>query len=377
MRVAIVSDYGLPDARIERMISTFLNREYEIHFIGNVRGFTGIINPEKINFIEIKWNKYTSLGIEPYYSWIKRKIMRILKRVRPDIIIAVNVYSGRLIYELGYPLILDSREVLDLRAFYGLPYRRNLIDRIIHMMILKRIVESEYLIFEKHPVLAISDLAAKHYKYGMGASKVYIVKNYPLRSEGVCALFNHPSRNEILMTYIGKEFTSGVNHHTFHRRMDTTWKVLQRTLHSYDFVRLLVIGDDKLKTQGNIVSLGYIKHMSIYRHLARVHYGILTLEPHIFHKYTNLLRAYMYAHAGVIPVITSTLEDVLKDLNKHSIVVEAENFKYNLELTLKKIIEEFDYEEHLLRRYKLINYARNSLTWENQEKTLINAIKHA
>ncbi|MEM4432555.1 MAG: hypothetical protein QXT03_01960, partial [Desulfurococcaceae archaeon] len=74
MKIAIVSEDGLPDSRVERIVKSLSKIYDEIYFIGLFKGFTLWDNPSKLVVKNINWGRLENLVIEPYYYWLKRKI---------------------------------------------------------------------------------------------------------------------------------------------------------------------------------------------------------------------------------------------------------------------------------------------------------------
>jgi len=138
---------------------------------------------------------------------------------------------------------------------------------------------------------------------------------------------------------------------------------------------LYVIDDEALESRRNIISLGCLRHVEIYKYLVKSHYGLLAYNRIFFHEYTNLIRAYMFSHVGVIPVITSTFKNMINDLRDYAIVVPADDFASHLIRTLNSLIKDFNYEEFLYKREKLIDYAHKNLVGEKQEPQILDVVK--
>ena len=370
--VAVISVVGLPDPRTERIIYTLLNNEYNVTFIGPYKD-TAILNAEKITVLTFEPNKYAIAGVFPFYNMYKKQLIKILERLNPDILLAINITSATFLKGMNYPLVIDLREVLDLRYFYGTLYREGKISKFQHTWIVNKIIKDEKELFERSNLITISKTSFEHYRLWFETKKIEIAKNYPLLIESKEPLLSQ-ARKELILTYIGKEILKHkYGPHSYHRDMSLTWKILREKILPQKKAKLIVIGTS-CDRKFHIRCLGYIPHLKIYEHISNAHYGLLTMKPSPIHFYANLLRVYMFTFMGVIPIITSSFKDVIEDIKEYAITIDAFNFKNDLQSKLEYILE-IDAETLMENKRKLLRYSRKNLIWEKNEKNILNAFK--
>jgi len=387
LRIAFIYDYGLPNPWIERAMYTLIKKGYEVHYIGQYRGHTGIFNISKIVIHNIdRWDYKVNAKIQPYYYWVKRKVGKVLKNIRPDIIFAVNVYSGIIAHELGYPLILVDLEFNSFKRVFGLGTLKNYIKYRKMFMLIKDL-EYETILAEKYPVIVVTKIGYIYYKYHLGSNKVTILKAYPLKSEGQKAKSLLPSpKDKVTFIFIGKEISDQIN-----RTLDSTYKyvfnariikptidALYKVFKKERNMRLLVVGDSNLKSKDFIESIGYLKyHVDIYEYIAKSHFGLCTYQPSLVHLRGSINRVYMFTLLGLPVFLTSTYIDVVDDIRDHAIIIDSCNYEKDLYTKFLETIESFEYDEYIKIRERLRKYAMNNLVLEVQEHLLLGILSKA
>ncbi|MGH9986035.1 MAG: hypothetical protein ACRD8W_19005, partial [Nitrososphaeraceae archaeon] len=108
MRVLHVSHESLPDWRVEKSAITGLKLDYRVSFAGKPGNNTN--GTKFANIYEIEWNSKARLGIPYYWERVKKQLKKILKQEAPDIVHSHNLYSAKLISELGVPFVFDDHE---------------------------------------------------------------------------------------------------------------------------------------------------------------------------------------------------------------------------------------------------------------------------
>ncbi len=382
MRAAIITNGKLPDPRIERQIHTLLKEGIEVHYIGAFKGTTGVVDIEKVHVHAIEgWSHYVNLKRQPYYWWMKRRVHRILKQIRPDSILASNIFAGILVHELGYPVVIDDREQYSLKRYIGLRYIRSRFRRFLQQIYIKKIRDYEEILAENHPFITVTKKGYVYYKYDLGCKKVYVVRNFPLRKEvpGI----KMPHFDEVVFNYIGKEVSLALSKRTtelyryfnYHRDISATIRVLHELYKKYSNVKLEVIGDPSLRSTGFMKCRGYVKHMKLYDYIMHSHYGLYSYKPSVYQQYVSSFRVYMYALAGVPPIVTSSYSDIIAVLKHHAIVIDEHNYLEDLVQKLEQIIIDFDRDKYIDEREKIHRYASQNTVWENNENVLLEALK--
>ncbi|MGH9925764.1 MAG: glycosyltransferase, partial [Nitrososphaeraceae archaeon] len=103
-----VSHESLPDWRVEKSAITGLKLDYRVSFAGKPGNNTN--GTKFANIYEIEWNSKARLGIPYYWERVKKQLKKILKQEAPDIVHSHNLYSAKLISELGVPFVFDDHE---------------------------------------------------------------------------------------------------------------------------------------------------------------------------------------------------------------------------------------------------------------------------
>lgn len=369
MKIAIISDDGLPDARIEKLINTLSKIVNEIHFIGDFRGWSGIELSVEPVIHSVKWDRKVNLLLPPYFQWIFRKVRKILESIKPDIVIACNLVSGYIVDKLGYPMILDYHEVWSLLLKYIEP--PTFLRKLTYKRRCSKYPVLEEVLVKKYPTITISDNARRYFMEKYGVSNIYVVKNYPSKLEVARIVFTELDCRIKYFSYIGRDlvFFDGQTY----RDMRPVIKALDNIWSKRKDFRVLLLGTRE-STREYIDALGRRKHIELYDTLSKSHYGLLTYKPSPVQYLVNPNKPYMYAHSGTLPIITSSIEEIARDLGKYSIIVDADNYSDSLLETLETILN-MECEEINGLRKKIYEYSRKKLIWEKQEDTILDLLK--
>ncbi len=379
MKIAIVSNRKLPDPRVEREIYSLLKKGYEVYYIGGYRGTTGLIDSREIKIYRITgWDHRVNLKIPPYYQWVKRRVSRYLREIKPDIVLASNIYAGIMVHELGYPMIVDDREMYGYKRFTGLNHLSGL-RRFLEQQYLMRIKKYEEILAEHHPFIVVTRYSYLYYRYNLGCSRVYVVRNFPLKNEALEP--GTPSSDSIVFNYIGREISKQVgslddryyyfNHPRIIRYSINTLEQLYRSGYK---VKLIVIGDNDLKSRDFIISTGYIRHIDLYKYIRASHYGIYSYKPSIYHQFISSHRVYMYMLAGKPVILTSSYKDIVETINGYTVLIDAYNYMDDLKKKYSDLIENHDPMEYERFSRKVREYALKNTIWEINENTLYNVL---
>lgn len=372
MRIAIVSDTGLPDARVEKEAITLTKLGHDVSIIGPRRDSPSILNKTvygaNIKIYDTPWTREARLKIEPYYSWLKRKIKKILTEIKADVVLAANIFAGIVVHELHYPMVLDDHELYSLEITEV--EHKGLIKKII-LLYKKRLFENlEKIIAHNHPIIVVSEKIKEYYltHYGVPKGKIFVIKNYPTLVEVERIKFKELDCRRIVMSYIGEDIIKYKGRK--YRDMRITYEIIRRLYKKKNKITAIVIGSN-IETSKPFTSLGYVEHMKIYDILASSHFGLLTWNPSRFHEYCNPNKPYMYAHAGAIPIITEDLRSVIEDFDKELIkLISTKNFRNSLYKLLENIVSTTECDKINSLRYRILKYAKRKLLWDNYEKII-------
>ena len=197
MKILHLSHESLPDWRIEKSAISALNNGDDVAFAGN-----GSKNYPGTTFSEVHsivWTAKARFGIPFYWDSVKRQLERIIKKSRPDIVHAHNLFSAKMISEFGIPFVYDDHEYWSLHVklleeMAGLDKRKgveNLLDlprrirrRFINKYAVHLWTKWENEMISSRPTITVSSKIADEMKIRTSSSeKILVVPNYPLRTE--------------------------------------------------------------------------------------------------------------------------------------------------------------------------------------------------
>ena len=364
MRILHVSHNSLPDARVERAAYTARKRGWDVSFAGNdsneKSAATGLFN----EIIALPFSTSANLHLPPAWVTLKKHFVKVLSAIKPDMIHAHNIVAARLAYESNVNFVYDDHEYWSkssgLTDYAALnPLVR--FEKHLTKTYASRVWSSwEREIISQVPVLTISETVADdHRKLG---KDIFVVPSMPnaleLPQEEIPA-----ERSTFLSSvYIGKELSSRIARHE--RDVSGLTDLFSSTEHG----RLVVIGDDKLRSKSYVDSIGFLDYLSMMRELTKHHVGLIPWKPFWFHKYCNPNKAYEYVNAGLLVLATFDLTNVLKTLGSYCIPIQSYEGLAKQLGDLKGKLSELDG-----RRDSIIRFARANCVWERYENRVFDA----
>ncbi|MGY5874058.1 MAG: hypothetical protein RTV72_17550, partial [Candidatus Thorarchaeota archaeon] len=256
MKILHISEGGLPDPRVERMALT-LKDDHEVVFIGGreIRG-------QHLSVFSETSMVPLGNGAQIVYDWrVKRRWLKAIEEVRPDVIHAHNIVVGHFLLDTDYPVVFDDHENLSRQKFVFMS--RSFLRRNFARIIVQKLPEWEREMAKRYPVLTISDGATKMYE--PYTSRIGVVHNMPWLRE-VEWLEDPPNRSGLV--YMGYDFA----HSRFSPMRDMT-----------GLTELL---------QFDIVA--GMKHREMMMTLAEHKIGLLPYLPHPFQLDCNPNKGYEY-----------------------------------------------------------------------------------
>ena len=386
MRVLHVSHEGLPDWRVEKSAITALKLGYRVSFAGKPGNNTNGTKFAKI--YEIEWNSKARLGIPYYWQQVKRQLQKILKQEAPDIVHSHNLYSAKLISELGVPFVFDDHEYWSMsskillemdyqpfqtsirtqsRIYCETPnismkrrmnrIRRRLIDRYA----IRVWAAWEKELISTAPVIVVSEAIAKDYQRYRNA-RSFLVPNYPISSE-VEAMCSPTYQTQVDCIYSGGDGNDKVMYPQ--RQMDGLFELFEN-----DKRFPLTIAGWSDSSSSNLRFLGFLSRPEMFAEMSRHTVGLLPWKKHWAHYYTNPNKPYEYAHAGLAIACTSSILPVIESLQ--DCCVKFDDYP--------DLVNKLDYlqqhpEELHNLRIRTRELAREKLTWEKHENQIITAYK--
>jgi len=328
LKILHISHTGLPDARIEKTARTMKKEGHEIIFLGggnsntqNLNAFDEMHSIPLVNDLDIALNPIT-----------KRKWLRKIDELRPDIVHAHNVQVARYLLDRDYPTVYDDHEYWSIQLYLYTDRKmpRALASRPIAFLI----PGWEKKLITRYPTIVVHEGIARIYR--KWCRWVGVTENVPALYQ-VDQLQDKDSRKGLV--YVGCDFKANRYHPSRNMR-----------------------GIRKLLNLEVLCGLPYNEMMEA---LTNYKIGINPWQKHPNHVFTSSNKNFEYLHAGLQVVVNNLLRDSFS--NKKYI----HGFEdYNDIVGVIESIESVPARE-------IMEYARKTYVWENQEHVIRNAYKVA
>ena len=345
MRILHLSHAGLPDERIERSAWSSRSIGEEVHFAGPRCYGLSLPSDPFTTKSELGFGLLSNLG-EPISSGrLVRRGKQIVVRVRPDLIHAHDIFAGRLAVKLGVPFVYDDHEYWSKEVLAD----SGALDPVSAY---KRLLWSSWeddVLNAAQAVITVSEgIAEEHRRKNQ---RVFVVPNFPRSVEVEGFAIPGPMSHKIASVYVGSCTPP------FMRFRDTSG--FTDLFREKQVGTLKVIGDDLLRTVPPVFSLGRLSHHAMMQEVSRCQVGLIPWRKHWFHHYCNPNKAYEYAHAGCLVMVTSTLEQVRRTLSDLCLTFED----YNSMASLLADVASRP-EESVERRKNTQEFAKHNLIWD-------------
>ena len=386
MRVLHISDYALPDWRIEKSAISALNRNYRVFFAGLPSHTSNNIFSKTY---EINWTPRARRAFPYYWYCVKKQIKKIVREARPDIVHAHNIFSAKMVSEIDIPFVYDDHEYWpsyvrrQIESYNSSleqssrnndnPRRiiRNAILRLLNYRFLKLGLGWEKQLVSSTPTITVSENIATELRQLGSTGKVFITPNFPMKNE-IKDIQPPKFHRELISVYAGIEPKNNIK--IAHRNMEGFVDIFNR----YDDVGILtMIGVEEPSTNApspsgpsnaRVAYKGYLPRHLMYQEMQNSSIGIVPFRKHWSHKYISPNKAYEYAHAGLVVLCTSSLVPIKNILRDYCMTFEDyEDMVSQLR----------DYRDNMEKNYEMrlgvYQFAKEKLLWENYEQNIFDA----
>lgn len=367
MKILYLTNFGVPNARIEKSVITALKNGYEVIFAG--RESKNYQNNLFSRMYQISWNAKARFGIPYYYHMVRKQIKQVIEEVRPDIIHAHTLFPAKMVNDFGIPFIYDDNEhwakyAQVINEITKSKDSKGKLGRWLTKQMKKRAINLwpkwEKEVITDHPTITVSELIVNDLKKIGNTKNIFLVPNFPLEDE----VRNIPTpipNNDINCVYQGRDGNSLDSYP--HKNMDGIENLFLKN----DIGNLVFVGWNG-ENQKKIFFKGQFQREKMFIEMSKYDIGLLPWKKHWSHPYLNPNKYADYAHSGLLVINTSSLETISNTLNKKNETIEDYN-------DLIKIIKY--YKENINDLYKkrieLFNFAKRNLLWEKYEKNILNA----
>lgn len=377
MRILHLSDSSLPDWRIEKAALSSKKGGHQVFFGGMLSSNYSNKIFDEIHIIP--WIPNARYKFPFFWNMVKKQLGRVIKKIRPDIIHAHNIFSAKMVKDMGYDCMvydnheywsvyvkrqLESYEQIKKFQTKDLSPARRIIRDISRDYIKKRAFKMwsqwENEVVMDTPTITVSQSIVNELKK-LG-DKIFLVPNFPLAQE--IELIEIPQRHESLSSvYAGVEAKGPIK--PAHRNIDGFIDLFERN----SVGKLFVLGwNDKSTT--NVKYSGFLARSRMYEEMQNHSIGIIPFREHWSHIYISPNKAYEYAHAGLCVMSTPGFVPVFENLGGNSI-----SFNNYDDLIDRLSYYSSNLEELYSIRLKTYHYARNHLLWEKFEKNIFDSYK--
>jgi hypothetical protein len=391
LRILHLSDYDLPDWRIEKSAISAINRSYQVFFAG-LPSLTS--NSVFSKVYEINWTPRARRAFPYYWYCVKKQLKRIIHEVRPDVVHAHNIFSAKMVSEFDIPFVYDDHEywpsyVRRQIESYNLSLARSNknnddLRRIIHKIMLRLLnyrflrlgLKWETQLVSSTPTLTVSESIATELRRLGDTTKVFITPNFPMKNE-IKDIQTPKFHKELTSVYAGIEPKN--NNKIAHRNMEGFVDIFNRY---NDVGSLTMIGIEEEPSYNTsssskakysrVTYRGYLPRHIMYQEMENNSVGLIPFRKHWSHKYISPNKAYEYAHAGLVVLCTSSLIPIKNILKDYCLTFEDYDDMISQLRYCKDNIEKI-YE----KRIRVYQFAKENLIWENYEQNIFDAYKVA
>ena len=295
--------------------------------------------------------------------------------MQPDIVHAHNVLSAKLIQEIGdYPFIYDNHEYWSkylltlLKDDFINPKNSNFsfiksrINNIIKKYSMNNWIQWELDIVSEKPTLVPSNTIAIELSH-IG-KKVFTVPNFPMKKE-IEDIPPPQKHSTFSSVYAG--VAPYVGYRTPIRNIDGFLSVFSK----YDIGILNIIGWKSEYLQ-NIKYHGFLDRKEMFSEMTNNSIGLIPFKRHPFHYYISPNKAYEYAHAGLLVLITNTIKPIFDELKDN-----ATGFENHDEMVNKLKYFKTKPDELFSKRQQIFEFSRKYMLWEKNENYILEAYKLA
>ncbi len=328
MRILHISHTGLPDTRVEKTALTMKKQGHELIFLGaRPNRFQNLDSFDNVSWLRI--GNDLDVALNPI---IRRKWLREIRQLNPDVIHAHNAIIAHFLLGTDYPTIYDDHEYWSHQVFkYA---ERKLPRGIASRPLMYLLPKWERDLLSSYPTLTTNELVAEeHRRYG---GWVGVTQNVPTVEE-VDGLPNPSSREGLV--YVGNDFR--LDKFVQHRNMSGLQEVLK-----FDIIWGLT-------------------HREMMEKLTSYKIGLTPWRMHPFHKYCVPNKTYEYMHAGLQVV----LNKAMKGQFQNEAFVHNFNNYCDIEQTIDAIPD--------INPVEIIKHARGKYIWQNQERVILESYERA
>jgi glycosyltransferase involved in cell wall biosynthesis len=380
MKILHVSHESLPDWRIEKSAISLNILGNNVFFAGRVSNSYTRKTFSKI--YKINWGAKARFGLPFYWRSVKKQLERVLKETRPDVVHAHNIFSAKMVSEFGIPFVYDDHEFWPIYVkrqsevsiqnqrnaqVFSRAWPRAIIRKSVRDLLASRAIKLwtdwEREIVSSHPTITVSDQIAEQLRTNYHAKNVFVVPNFPMYSE--VKDFEKPNFIDNLSSVY-----AGGDGHNIDKYPNRNIDDLDNVFLEKDIGNLTIIGWRDQSISDKVRYTGFLSRQDMFREMFNHSVGLVPFKRHWSHIYISPNKAYEYAHAGLVVLVSSGFEPVKQILKEHCITFDDYEDMAKKLMYFKENLDELHN-----RRLKIFDHARENLIWEKNEKLITEAYK--
>ncbi|AIF84200.1 glycosyltransferase [Candidatus Nitrososphaera evergladensis SR1] len=404
MRILHLSHDGLPDWRVEKSALTSSKQGYEVFFAG--KKIADGYDATKVfsQAYEINWTAKALCGMPYYWHSVRNQLAKVIKQVRPDMVHAHNLFSAKLVQDLGERFVYDDHESWSKHSLLlsemeeavqqqeAQQYVSNassggsLVHSIMSMAArtkrsaVNRRTTGLWAKWEKEVLdssaatITVSNRIAKELRLASGSgssSRIVVVPNYPTKQE-TSDLEKPRYLDRLSSVYSGSDGQSNGSRRLPNRNMDGLYDLFNNDSSSSNknTGTLTILGWQGTTTDpsSRVEFAGFLSRKEMFKEMSNHSIGLLPWKRHWSHYFVNPNKVYEYAHAGLHVMCTSSFDTVIETFQGNCTTFD--DYK-----DLASQLEYYDenMEELYKKRVKTYEFAHSNLVWENFEPEILRA----
>ena len=307
MKILHLAD-GRRNIRAERAALLAKKQKAKKQFlIGNVKEEVLIKNIfKKTRYVDLTPRNQLLIDIKPFMTALNN----FIAEVDPDIIHAHNIFMAKLAKKTGLPFVYDDHELWSQKIkcynYSGLKSKVSMaLQRTYYPRWEKELAKTT-------AILAPSTGIINFYKTKYKTKNVLLFPNMPLLQEVKKPKLKERAKDSLITVAIGVSTRSTAKHRRIEGFLDL-WK------QNEDIGKILIIGQNDLKSEGKIISIGRVSHYACYTEAAIGHVGIIPFLPYAkYHQFSGANKAYLYIHAGlglITPITQTEFKPVIEAIS--------------------------------------------------------------
>jgi glycosyltransferase involved in cell wall biosynthesis len=361
---------GLPNWRAEKAAICGFTKGYTVQFAG--KSSPQYNNKIFSEIFAINWTAKARWGIPFYWDKIKNQAKKILKSSQPDIVHAHDLFTAKLISELKIPFVYDDYEFWSkyakvLSEVTESSIRENFFKSKIKKFLQRRATilwkNWEKDVISSHPTITVSDAIASELKSIGNTQNVFVVPNFPLKSE--IPQISPVLHEEFTTVFQGSDASNPEK--LPHRNMNGILDVFKNN----NVGKFVLIGFEG-KNSDKIKYTGFISRKEMFEEMRKHSVGLIPWKKHWSHYYLNPNKYAEYAHAGLFVMCTSSLQTIIDTLKNNCVTFE--NYE---DMVDKLTYFKNNMDDLYNKRIKTYEFAKENLIWDKYEGNIIKAYKMA